>query len=132
MTLAVPSFNKGRRFVASVVLAILSTASHASWVIEPTDGVLSETMNRWAQQDGRVALWEYPYDFKIADHELWNRWARLEQAQTFKDALARVIRIVHTMNSRSRGPNLFEMPLQYCVYDKGNVALLVKTLESDC
>lgn len=132
MTSVFPSLTKGKHLVASLLFALLSQASHASWLVDPSDKFLSQTMIRWAQQEGRDALWQYPYDVRIADHELWNRWAGLEQAQTFKDALGRVMRIVHTMNSRNRDLRISEMPLQYCVYDKGNVALLVKTLESDC
>lgn len=132
MTSVFPFLTKGKHLVASLLFALLSQASHASWLVDPSDKLLSQTMTRWAQQEGRDALWQYPYDVRIADHELWNRWAGLDQAQTFRDALARVMRIVHTMNSRNRDLRLSETPLQYCLYDKGNVALLVKTLESDC
>ena len=78
MTSVFPSLTKGRHLIVSLFFALLSQASHASWLVDPSDKFLSQTMTRWAQQEGRDALWEYPYDVRIADHERWNRWAGLE------------------------------------------------------
>lgn len=105
--------------------AVSSQARSTVFQANENDRNVSEMVQRWASESQQTVYWDSNEEFDILNYKEFNRKVGLNRGDNLVRSIKKVLDFIRVTEPDRE-------PLQACVYDKGDVTVIVRTVSIGC
>lgn len=104
---------------------VSSQSRSAAFQANENDRNVSEMVQRWASESQQTVYWDSNEEFDILNYKEFNRKVGLNRGDNLVRSIKKVLDFIRVTEPDRE-------PLQACVYDKGEVTVIVRTVSIGC
>lgn len=125
LLLAISSQSYAQVYYPPVSNSFNSQARSTAFQANENDLNVSEMVQRWGNESQQTVYWDSNEEFDILNYKEFNRKVGLNRGDNLVRSIRRVLDFIRVTEPDRE-------PMQVCVYDKGDVTAVVRTISIGC